>query len=87
VEEESQRQAVLVHEGAERHAWATRVVDTVLEAALACCISSTRSMLCALTKVGNGSFMEMTVAAEANRGQSPRRVLSTSTQLETGESL
>ena len=55
---------------------ATRAVVASLEAALAYCISSIRSMLRMRRKEGRGSVMEMTVAAEANCGPSPRSVLS-----------
>jgi hypothetical protein len=43
--EESLRQPALVHVRAGGHAWVARAVLVVLEAALACCISSMRSML------------------------------------------
>jgi hypothetical protein len=46
-----------------------------------------RSMLRTRMKVGSGSVMEITVAAEENRGPRPRRVLRTSARAETGESL
>jgi hypothetical protein len=62
-------------------------VEAALEAALACCISSIRSMLRTRRKEGRGSVMEMIVAAEANRGLRPRRVLSMRARAVTGESL
>jgi hypothetical protein len=45
-----------------------------------------RSMLRTRRKVGSGSVMEITVAADENRGPRPRRVLRMSARSETAES-
>jgi hypothetical protein len=58
----------------------------VLEAVLACRISSMSSMERTRIKVGSGSVMEMTVAVEMNQGPSPRRVLRTRVRSLMGES-
>jgi hypothetical protein len=82
---ESPRQPGPVHATCWGRAWATRVVEAAVVVAFACCISSMRSMLRTRRKVGSGSVMEMTVAAEEKRGARPRGVLRTSVRSDTGE--